>query len=147
MRDIGEDMVTSRWLPPNLGERIRASRDDVGWNATDPATQVGRLWRVNQGETNATIRPRRRWEAPLTALTTREIECRRIRERTRPEFACPARLQPRHVQILLELRYRLINLLREPSPLSTPPLNDLVMVVLRVSILLVPRIQIGAMTN
>ena len=41
MNDIATDRVGPMQNPPHLGELIRESMDDVGWNATDTAARFG----------------------------------------------------------------------------------------------------------
>ena len=41
MNDIASERVDSMQNPPHLGELIRESMDDVGWNVTETATRLG----------------------------------------------------------------------------------------------------------
>ena len=41
MNDIANDRVSPMQNPPHLGELIRESMDDVGWNVTETATRLG----------------------------------------------------------------------------------------------------------
>ena len=41
MRDVDSDRVGPMLNPPHLGELIRESMDDVGWNVTETATRLG----------------------------------------------------------------------------------------------------------
>ena len=41
MNDIASDRVGAMLNPPHLGELIRESMDDVGWNVTDTAARLG----------------------------------------------------------------------------------------------------------
>ena len=41
MSDISGDRVGPMLNPPHLGELIRESMDDVGWNVTETATHLG----------------------------------------------------------------------------------------------------------
>ena len=41
MNDIASERVGSMQNPPHLGELIRESMDDVGWNVTETATRLG----------------------------------------------------------------------------------------------------------
>ena len=55
MQDITNDRVGPMLNPPHLGELIRESMDEVGWNVTETATQLGcergTLSRVLNGKT------------------------------------------------------------------------------------------------
>ena len=41
MNDVTNDRVGSMQNPPHLGELIRESMDDVGWNVTETAARLG----------------------------------------------------------------------------------------------------------
>ena len=41
MNDVANDRVGPMLNPPNLGELIRESIDDVGWNVTETAERLG----------------------------------------------------------------------------------------------------------
>ncbi|MCZ0951059.1 MAG: hypothetical protein OXJ56_00625 [Rhodospirillaceae bacterium] len=41
MNDFASDRVGPMQNPPHLGELIRESMDDVGWNVTDTASKLG----------------------------------------------------------------------------------------------------------
>ena len=41
MNDIASDYVGPMLNPPHLGELIRESMDDVGWNVTETAARLG----------------------------------------------------------------------------------------------------------
>ena len=41
MNDIASDRVSPMRNPPHLGELIRESMDDVGWNVTETAARLG----------------------------------------------------------------------------------------------------------
>ncbi len=41
MNDIASERVGSMQNPPHLGELIRESMDDAGWNVTETATRLG----------------------------------------------------------------------------------------------------------
>ncbi len=41
MKDIGNERVGPMLNPPHLGELIRESMDDVGWNVTETAERLG----------------------------------------------------------------------------------------------------------
>ena len=41
MNDIGRDRVGPMLNPPHLGELIRESMDEVGWNVTETAVRLG----------------------------------------------------------------------------------------------------------
>ena len=41
MTDIAGERVGPMWIPPHLGELIRESMDDVGWNVTGAAARLG----------------------------------------------------------------------------------------------------------
>ena len=41
MRDVESDRVGPMLNPPHLGELIRESMDDVGWNVTETASRLG----------------------------------------------------------------------------------------------------------
>ena len=41
MNDIGGERVEPMLNPPHLGELIRESMDDVGWNVTETAARIG----------------------------------------------------------------------------------------------------------
>ena len=41
MNDIENDRVGPMQNPPHLGELIRESMDDVGWNVTETAARLG----------------------------------------------------------------------------------------------------------
>ena len=41
MNDIASERVGSMRNPPHLGELIRESMDDVGWNVTETAARLG----------------------------------------------------------------------------------------------------------
>ena len=41
MNDIGSERVGPMANPPHLGELIRESMDDVGWNVTETAARLG----------------------------------------------------------------------------------------------------------
>ena len=41
MNDIADDRVGPMLNPPHLGELIRESMDDVGWNVTETASRLG----------------------------------------------------------------------------------------------------------
>ena len=41
MNDIANDRVGPMLNPPHLGELIRESMDEVGWNVTDTAARLG----------------------------------------------------------------------------------------------------------
>ena len=41
MNDVGSDHVGPMRNPPYLGELIRESMDDVGWNVTETAARLG----------------------------------------------------------------------------------------------------------
>ena len=41
MNDIANDRVGPMLNPPHLGELIRESMDDAGWNVTETATRLG----------------------------------------------------------------------------------------------------------
>ena len=41
MNDIASDRVGQMQNPPHLGELIRESMDDVGWNVTETAARLG----------------------------------------------------------------------------------------------------------
>ena len=41
MDDIANDRVGPMQNPPHLGELIRESMDDVGWNVTETAARLG----------------------------------------------------------------------------------------------------------
>ena len=45
MGDLASDRVGPMLNPPHLGELIRESMDDVGWNVTETAARLGlRAW-------------------------------------------------------------------------------------------------------
>lgn len=41
MNDTADERVGQMMNPPHLGELIRESMDDVGWNVTETATRLG----------------------------------------------------------------------------------------------------------
>ena len=81
MNDIANDRVGPMQNPPHLGELIRESMDDVGWNVTETAARLGcergTLSRLLNGKAGVRRTWPWRWRISAGAPPSTGCGCRR----------------------------------------------------------------------